>query len=64
MVTGSPDVLLLVVVDTLVLGSVMGASGNDEMMCLENQSDVSIADQQMTDALTIQVQVTPLLRMI
>jgi hypothetical protein len=62
MVTGSPDVLLLVVVDTLVLGSVMGTSGNDEMMCLENQSDVSISDQQMMDTLTIQVQVTPLLR--
>ena len=63
--TGSPDVFLLFpVVDALVLGSTMGASGKDEMMCLDNQSDVSIVDQQMmtSDARTMQVQVTPLLR--
>ena len=63
MVTGSPTVFLLVaVVDTLVLCSAMGASGKGEMMCLGNQSDVSITDQQMMDVRTMQVQVTPLLR--
>ena len=65
MVTDSPVVFLfVVVVGALVLGSEMGASGKDEMMCLDNQSDVSIADQQMmtSDARTMQVQVTPLLR--
>ena len=46
---------MLRVVGVLVLGSEMGAtgaSGKDEMMCLDIQSDVSIADQKMMDART------------
>ena len=61
--TGSPDVFLLFpVVDALVVGSTMGASGKDEMMCLDNQSDVSRSGEQMMGARTMQVQVTDLLR--
>ncbi len=52
--------LLFPVVDTFMLGSAMGASGKDEMMCLDNQSDVSRAGEEMMDAWTIQVQVTVL----
>jgi hypothetical protein len=59
MVTDSPVSFLLVpVVDVFVLGSPMGVSGKEKMMCLETQSDVSRVDQQMT----VQLQVTPLLR--
>ena len=63
MVTGSPAVFLLfAVVVALVLGTVTGASGNGEMMCLDNESDVSTAGEQMMGARTMQVQVTALLR--
>ena len=49
----SPAVfLLVVVVGTLVLVSTMGASGKDDMMSLDIQSDVSISDQQMMDEWT------------
>ncbi len=64
MVTGSPApfLLVMVVVVAIVLGSSMGTSGKDEMIRLDNQSDVLISDQQLTDTWTMQVQGTPLLR--
>jgi len=54
--------LLFVVVGALVLGSAMGASGKDEMIRLDNQSDVSRTGEEMMDTRTMQVQVTDLLR--
>jgi hypothetical protein len=62
MVTGSHSPSLIFVVDTLVFDSVMGTSGKDEKMSLDNQSDVSIPDHQLTDVWTMNVEVTPLLR--